>query len=82
MKQGWINEEDVTIEALEGFLGRAGRKFYGIEDVGNARERRKIRLVKRGEKIVDFIDGKEENGEGFQVVPFGKEKEVWSVEWI
>ena len=72
VERGDINEENITQELLEGFLGGFGRKFYGIE---SSEER--IRVSKGDEIIVDSF-----KGEGLEVVPFRKGKTTWSVHWL
>ncbi|EKG12848.1 hypothetical protein MPH_10091 [Macrophomina phaseolina MS6] len=72
--KGWLREEDVGRDALEGFLSRFGRSFYKVGD-----ERAEmIVLRKKGEKVVDTI--RHEKGE-VEVVPFRKGQDTWSVEW-
>ncbi|EON99908.1 putative dihydroorotase protein [Phaeoacremonium minimum UCRPA7] len=64
VKRGDIEEEAITQELLEGFLGGYGRKFYGIESTNE-----KIRVSKGNEVIVDSI-----KGDGLEVVPFRNAK--------
>ena len=74
VKNGWIGEEDVSREVLEGFLSTYGKKFYQVEE---AKERRLV-LEKKGERIKDVVRSHDGN---LEVVPFGAGKEVWSVSW-
>jgi len=71
LRQGWI--EDVTVDDLDEFLSGRGRRFYEVE----AKDKRKIVLEKRGERISDSI--KSENTE---VVPFRSGEEIMSLRWI
>ncbi|KAF2711606.1 Dihydroorotase homodimeric type [Pleomassaria siparia CBS 279.74] len=74
VKRGVIEEASVTKEVLEGFLGKWGRKFYGIEDEKNER----IVLRKGGEEIVGILT---KGGLGVQVVPYRRGEKTWKVEW-
>ena len=80
MGQGWISQEDVTREAVEGFLSNYGRGFYQISDPTDTEARkRRIRLERRGETIPMLIsssDGK------LEVVPFRRGEEILSLSWI
>ncbi|PQE24008.1 dihydroorotase protein [Rutstroemia sp. NJR-2017a WRK4] len=69
---GLIAEGDVSKEALLGFLGEYGRGFYGLEGSGEE----KIVLRRKGEVVKESF-----KGEGVEVVPFWRGKEIWSVEW-
>ena len=70
-----LNEEDVTLDKLEGFMSGFGRKFYGIEKKSNER----IELTKGDEKVKDII----ENGDGsVQVVPFRAGEATRSLRWV
>lgn len=76
VEQGWINENELTLEAIEGFLSGFGRKFYKLPDASSSK---KIRLEKKGEKIPDIVrsaDG------AVEVVPWGRGREVRSLSWI
>ncbi|KAF2734696.1 Dihydroorotase [Polyplosphaeria fusca] len=74
IERGVINEEDVTVEMLGGFLGSWGRKFYGVED------RRKERIVlKRGEQSITEVLKKDSIS--VEVVPFRRGEQTWSVTW-
>ncbi|KAL8834081.1 MAG: hypothetical protein Q9170_003937 [Blastenia crenularia] len=69
--QRWISKEDVTQEALGGFLSNNGRDFYKIPD---SSPRRRIRLTRQGEKIPKSItssDGK------IVLVPFRSGQEIF-----
>ncbi|KAL0942484.1 dihydroorotase [Colletotrichum truncatum] len=72
--RGEIKDEEVTQEALEGFVAHYGRKFYGgFED----QKKERIRLT-RGGAIVNQVF----EGEGIQVVPFRAGKDTWSLTWL
>lgn len=75
IERGDVDEELVTPDLLEGFLGGFGREFYGVRDDGTPEER--IVVEKKGEVVVDSI-----KGEGVEVVPFRKGKNTWSVRWV
>ncbi|KAK7709659.1 dihydroorotase [Botryosphaeria dothidea] len=72
--KGWLKEQEVGREALEGFLSGFGRAFYKVGDERGER----IVLRKKEEKVVDTI--RHEKGE-VEVVPFRKGQNTWSVEW-
>ena len=74
IERGVIEEKDVTQEALEGFFGAYGRKFYQVKDEKNER----IVLKKSLEKIVDVL---KKDGISVEVVPFRKGEQTWSAEW-
>jgi len=71
--RGDVREDDATPEALEGFFGAYGRKFYGIADESGER----IRLSPEPTVIADTIQG-----DGVEVVPFRLGGRTWTVEWI
>ena len=78
--RGDLAEEAVTQEVLEGFLGRWGRDFYGVEgsDKGEIIVMKKTQT--EGAEVVvaaESIDGEE----GLKVVPFRPGKPVWTCEW-
>ena len=72
--KGWIKEEDVTRESIEGFLSGHGRAFYKLAESNTHR----IRLERRGEKIPEAVKSKEGT---IEVVPFGRGKEIFSLSW-
>ncbi|MCJ1255347.1 hypothetical protein MMC24_003163 [Lignoscripta atroalba] len=76
--QGWIREEEVTRESLEGFLSGYGEAFYKIPQSMKS-DGPRIRLERRGETISEAI--KTQDGT-IEVVPFRRGKEIWSVSWI
>ncbi|KAL6716716.1 dihydroorotase [Lecanora helva] len=76
LSQGWIRDEDVTREALEGFLSRNGRKFYGLPQ---PLKTNRIFLEKRGETIPQGIKSQDRS---IEVVPFRAGKEVMSLSWL
>lgn len=79
LNQGWIREDDVTREAIEGFLSKNGRAFYGLsnsEESGSSKP--KIRLERRGERIPKTIASQDGS---IEVVPFRAGEEILSVSW-
>ncbi|KAL1981043.1 hypothetical protein VTN96DRAFT_3152 [Rasamsonia emersonii] len=76
LAQGWIRDDEVTIDAIEGFLSKFGRAFYKLPAASSTS---KIRLEKKGEKIPDVV--RSEDG-SVEVVPWGRGKEIRSVSWI
>ena len=80
MSQGWISKENVTREAVEGFLSNYGRAFYKISDPNDIEvQKRPIRLERRGETIprsISSSDGK------LEVVPFRRGEDIMSLSWI
>lgn len=69
-----IKEKDVTMAVLEGFLGKWGRAFYGVEDA-----RGETILMKKGkEEVVSVL---KKDGVGVEVVPFRRGEKTWSVTW-
>lgn len=79
-RQGWISKEEVTREAIEGFLSKYGREFYRISDANEPESRKpRIKLERRGETIPRSItssDGK------IEVVPFRRGQEIMSLSWL
>lgn len=79
IEKGWINEEDVTLEKLEGFLSCYGRDFYKVsEETGSRRPQRSVVLRRRGEKIPEEVESSDGT---IKIVPFGRGKEIMSVTW-
>ncbi|KAL8934285.1 MAG: hypothetical protein Q9216_005984 [Gyalolechia sp. 2 TL-2023] len=77
LRQGWISQDQVTQEALEGFLSKYGRVFYNIGDANDeASYKPQIRLTRRGETIPKSI--KSSDGQ-IEVVPFRSGQEVMSL---
>lgn len=74
VERGVIEEKDVSQEVLEGFFGKWGRSFYGVND-----ERGERILLRRGQETISEMLKKE--GLGVQVVPFRRGEKTWSVEW-
>lgn len=75
-----IAEGDVSRERLEGFLGRFGRRFYGLgvgEGVGKGKGK-KIVLESRGERVCESV--RSEVG-GLEVGISRAGEEVWSLRW-
>ncbi|KAL8901682.1 MAG: hypothetical protein Q9207_005083 [Kuettlingeria erythrocarpa] len=80
LKHEWISKEEVTREAVEGFLSIYGRTFYKIASTDEAASRKpRIRLTREGETISRSI--KSANGE-LEVVPFRSGQQVMSLTWI
>lgn len=77
VKRGWLQEDEVTEEVLEGFLSRYGRRFYKLEK-HKTTEQQKIVLEKKGEKIPKCI-GSEDGS--ILVVPFKSREDTWSLRW-
>ncbi|KAF2090895.1 Dihydroorotase [Saccharata proteae CBS 121410] len=75
VEKGWVREEDVTKEKLEGFLGGFGRKFYAI---GEGKKGERIVLRRAGQTVVDVV---EKEGVDVKVVPFKRGEGTWGVEW-
>ncbi|WYZ41614.1 hypothetical protein EsH8_V_000509 [Colletotrichum jinshuiense] len=71
--RGELKDEDITQEALEGFVSGFGRKFYGTE----VEKEERIRLTRGGAVVNQTFDGK-----GIQVIPFRAGKETWSLTWL
>lgn len=71
ISKGIVEEAEVTVELLRGFMGELGRKFYGIEE-----SKEKITLVKGVEVVMESL-----KGDGVEVVPFRRGKNTWSIEW-
>lgn len=80
MSQGWISKEDVTREAVEGFLSNYGRVFYKISDPTDIEaQKRRVRLERQGEKIPRSISSPD--GE-LEIVPFRRGEDIMSLSWI
>lgn len=80
IKQGWITKDDVTREAVEGFLSTYGRTFYKIFDPEEGGlQKSRIRLSKLGETVPSSI--KSANGE-IEVIPFRSGQEIMSLAWM
>ncbi len=74
---GWIREEDVTRESIEGFLSGHGRAFYRMKQSVDS-DGSGIRLERKGETIPEVVRSKDGT---IEVVPFGRGKEILSVSW-
>lgn len=70
--RGDVEEDQVTQELLEGFLGGFGRRFYGVKE-----PRELIVVEKKDEVVADSF-----KGDGLEVVPFRKGQATWSVRWV
>lgn len=74
VRKGLVKKEELTSEVVEGFLGKWGRKFYGVED-----SKRRIR-VSAGNEVVQesiHVEGDEDG-----VVPFRRGEAVYSIDWV
>ncbi|PGH26412.1 dihydroorotase, homodimeric type [Polytolypa hystricis UAMH7299] len=69
---GVLQEEKITVDVLEGFLGKFGRAFYGLEQ----ETKEFVTLRKTGEKIEEIL-----KSEKTDVVPFRKGQTTWSLSW-
>lgn len=76
--KGWIQDEEVTDAVLAEFLGKRGRRFYGIQPSSREYETKRIILEKLGEKIPASIESKDGS---VQVVPFKASEKIWSLRW-
>ncbi|ESZ95740.1 dihydroorotase [Sclerotinia borealis F-4128] len=83
-EMGVLRAEDITVEILEGFLGKRGRAFYGVEEPmgedgakGKGKGNGESIILKRGEEIVRASF----KGDGVEVVPFWRGQRIWSVLW-
>ncbi|KAG4027932.1 hypothetical protein MFRU_026g01130 [Monilinia fructicola] len=73
IEMGVLSSEDVTVEVLEGFLGKRGRAFYGFLGEG---EGERI-VLRKGDEVVRASF----KGDGVEIVPFWRGQKIWSVEW-
>ncbi len=64
----------MTPEALQGFLGDYGRRFYGVEDLKNEQI-----VLRKGDEVI--ADSVKQPGGSIEVVNFRQGKPTWSVEW-
>jgi dihydroorotase len=77
INQGWIREEEVTRESIEGFLSGYGRAFYKIHKSMES-DGPRIRLERRGETIPEAVISQDGS---IEVVPFRRGKEILSLSW-
>lgn len=80
VEMGVLRCEDITVEVLEGFLGKRGRRFYGIGEEakeGNGEGEGEKIILRKGEEIVRASF----KGEGVEIVPFWRGQKIWSVQW-
>jgi dihydroorotase len=75
IERGVINEEDITQERLEKFLGGFGRQFYKLPDAAKGT---RIVLERKGEKIPESI--KSEDGSMEVALSRGGDN-VFSLRW-
>lgn len=71
---GVLSESEVSREKLEGFLGRFGRRFYGIGD----EKGEKIEVWKGAEVVREEVVGEG----GVRIVPFWRGRGCWSLKWV
>jgi len=72
VQSGVIQDEDVTLAKLEGFLSGYGRAFYRVPDKTGER----IVLTKGGADVIDVLRNRE-----VEVVPFRSNEKTWSLAW-
>lgn len=77
INQGWVREEEVSREAIEGFLSGHGRAFYKIQRPVESKGPR-IRLERKQATIPEVVRSKDGT---IEVVPFGRGKEILSLSW-
>lgn len=77
IKQGWIEEEVVKHDPIEGFLSGYGRAFYGLPKSRES-DRSAIRLERKEEVIPEMVTS--EDGT-IEVVPFRRGKSILSTSW-
>ncbi|ETN45430.1 dihydroorotase, homodimeric type [Cyphellophora europaea CBS 101466] len=75
--KGLLSKDDVGEEVLRGFLGEAGRKFYGVEA-----SKRKIKVTAGKETVVERLSLNEAGKEVDVVVPFRRGTSVYSLAWL
>lgn len=75
-KNGWIEPDLVTVEVLEEFCSKRGRKFYGML-VGDE-EKDRIILEKKGAKIASILKSSDDT---IEVVPFRSDQDIRSLQW-
>lgn len=71
-QNGVLKEQDITPEIVEGFMGKYGRAFYGLE----SEQKEFITLEKKDEKVVNIL-----KSDKVDVVPFRRDQQTWSVTW-
>ena len=85
VKQGWIQETEVTLKVLQRFLSDNGRMFYKINHSGvqadNSDDQvaEKIEITWKGEVIPQYLSSKDGN---VTVVPFRAGEKVPSTDWV
>ena len=72
---GVLNEEDVTVEKLKGFMGGYGRRFYQVEQGSQET----VELRRGTGKIVDVLENEDKS---VQVVPFRRGEKTWGLSWV
>lgn len=78
--QGWVNKEEVTLEAVEGFLSSYGRTFYKISKSDQSESRKpRIRLTRQGETIPRSM---ESSDGGIEVIPFRSGHQIMTLSWV
>ena len=77
LRNGWIEDKEVTRQSIEGFLSSYGRTFYQLDQPSESFNSG-IRLERRDEVIPNQIVS--HNGT-IKVIPFGRGKKVMSIVW-
>ena len=67
----------MSVQALENFLSRNGKRFYHIPEA-EFHEGQKIILEKTGERISDVVQSTDKS---IKVVPFKSGDEILSLRW-
>lgn len=78
VEKGWVQDEEVTDEALGEFLGGRGRRFYNIQSLTKENKKPSIILERKGERIPESIKSMDGS---IEVVPFRRGEEIWSLRW-
>ncbi|KAI4128824.1 MAG: hypothetical protein LQ338_002524 [Usnochroma carphineum] len=80
ISQGWITKDEVTREAVEGFLSTYGRAFYKISNPNRTMTPEpRILLTREGEVIPKSIRSSDR---GIEVVPFHSGQEIISLSTV
>ena len=74
VEAGILEEKDVTLKNISGFMGGRGRAFYGLKS-SNAR----FELIKGWEKVMDML--KNEYG-SLQFVPLRRGEKTRTLTWL
>jgi dihydroorotase len=74
VRTGLVEKEELAEEVIEGFLGKWGRDFYGIEE-----SKKKFRLKAGQERVAESLAVE---AEGDVIVPFRRGEQTYSIEWV